>query len=59
MKEIHCGEFIAGCPHISRGNTVEELMASVREHARHDHGMTEIDENLRAALIRSIKEVAH
>jgi predicted small metal-binding protein len=58
MKEIHCGEFIAGCPHISRGNTVEELMESVREHAREDHGMTEIDENLRAALIRSIRETA-
>jgi len=58
MKEIHCGEFIAGCPHVSRGNTVEELMASVGEHARRDHGMTEIDENLRAALIRSIRETA-
>jgi predicted small metal-binding protein len=58
MKEIHCGEFIAGCPHISRANTVEELMQSVAEHARRDHGMTEIDESLRAALIRSIKEPA-
>jgi predicted small metal-binding protein len=56
MKEIHCGEFIAGCPHVSRGETVEELMKSVQEHARQDHGMTAIDDNLRAALIRSIKE---
>lgn len=58
MKEIHCGEFIAGCPHISRAQTVDELMASVAEHARRDHGMTEIDGNLRAALIRSIRETA-
>jgi predicted small metal-binding protein len=58
MKEIHCGEFIAGCPHVSRGHTVEELLASVREHARMDHGMTEIDENLRAALIKAIRETA-
>jgi predicted small metal-binding protein len=56
MKEIHCGEFIAGCPYVSRGRTVEELMENVREHARRDHGMTEIDENLRTALIKSIKE---
>jgi predicted small metal-binding protein len=28
----------------------------VEEHARRDHGMTAIDDNLRAALIRSIKE---
>jgi predicted small metal-binding protein len=56
MKEIHCGEFIAGCPHVSRGETVDELMQDVREHARRDHGMTEIDENLRTALIRSIKD---
>lgn len=56
MKEIHCGEFIAGCPHISRGETLEELMDDVREHARRDHGMLSIDENLRAELIRSVKE---
>ncbi len=56
MKEIHCGEFIADCPHISRAETTEELMASVREHARRDHGMTEIDENRRAELLKSIKE---
>jgi predicted small metal-binding protein len=56
MKEIHCGEFIAGCPHISRGETLDELMADVREHARRDHGMTEIDENLRAELLKAVKE---
>jgi predicted small metal-binding protein len=56
VKEIHCGEFISGCPHVSRGETVEELMKSVQDHARRDHGMTAIDDNLRAALIRSIKE---
>ncbi|HUE77488.1 MAG TPA: DUF1059 domain-containing protein [Longimicrobiales bacterium] len=56
MKEIHCGEFIAGCPHVSRGETVEELMADVREHARRDHGGMEIDENLRQELLRAIKE---
>jgi predicted small metal-binding protein len=56
MKEIHCGEFISGCPHISRGETVEELMDSVREHARRDHGMTEIDESLRAELLKAVKE---
>jgi predicted small metal-binding protein len=56
MKEIHCGEFIAGCPHISRGQTVDELMENVKTHAQNEHGMTAIDDNLRAALIRSIKE---
>lgn len=56
MKEIHCGEFIAGCPHVSRGETVDELMDCVREHAREAHGMTEIDESLRAELLSAIKE---
>lgn len=55
MLEIHCGEFIAGCPHVSRGKTTGELMESVRDHARRDHGMTEIDEGLRAELIKAIK----
>ncbi len=56
MKEIHCGEFIAGCPHISRGRTVEELMTSVRKHARDAHGMKEIDEALEGELLKAIKE---
>lgn len=56
MKEIHCGEFIAGCPHVSRGETVDELMESVRMHARRDHGMTTIDENLRAELLKAIRD---
>jgi predicted small metal-binding protein len=56
MKEIHCGEFIAGCAHVSRGETVDELMESVRTHAREAHGMTEIDEDLRAELLKAIKE---
>lgn len=56
MKEVHCGEFIAGCPHISRGETTEELMANVRDHARSQHGMTEINEQLRAEILRSVKE---
>lgn len=56
MKEVHCGEFIAGCPHISRGETNEELMANVREHAGREHGMKEIGEQLRAEILRSVKE---
>jgi len=56
MKEIHCGEFISGCPHVSRGRTEEELLASVAKHAREDHGMTRIDEELKAQLLQAIKE---
>jgi predicted small metal-binding protein len=56
MKEIHCGEFIAGCPHVSRGETVDEVMRSVEEHARRDHGGMEIDEGLRAELVKAIRE---
>jgi predicted small metal-binding protein len=56
VKEIHCGEFIAGCPHISRGETVEELLESVREHARKSHEITEIDEGLKGELLKAIKE---
>jgi predicted small metal-binding protein len=57
MKEIHCGEFIAGCPHVSRGATTEELMEAVRVHARGDHGLTEIPEDLKAELLKAIREV--
>ena len=43
-------------PNISRGATLNELMASVRDHARKDHGMTEIDESLKQELLQAIKE---
>lgn len=56
MKEVHCGEFIAGCPHVSRGTTTEELMDNVREHARRDHGMNEINEQLRGEILKAVKE---
>lgn len=57
MKEIHCGEFIAGCPHISRGATTEELMEAVRAHARGEHGVRELPEDLKAELLKAIREV--
>ena len=55
-KEIRCGEFVAGCAHVSRGETEAELMRAFREHARDAHGMTEIDEVVRAGLFRAIQE---
>jgi predicted small metal-binding protein len=57
MKEIHCGEFIAGCPHVSRAATTEELMEAVRGHARADHGLSEIPEDLKLELLSAIREV--
>ncbi len=57
MKEIHCGEFIAGCPHVSRAATTEELMEAVRVHASGDHGLTEIPDDLKAQLLQAIRDV--
>jgi predicted small metal-binding protein len=57
MKEIHCGEFISGCPHVSRGRTVDELMNDVRQHAARDHGMVEISDDLRTELLKAIRDV--
>ncbi|CAN5830340.1 hypothetical protein BH23GEM6_BH23GEM6_25470 [soil metagenome] len=37
--------------------TVEELMQSVREHSRHDHRMTEIDDGFRAELLKAVGDV--
>lgn len=56
MKEIHCGEFIAGCPHVATGRNEEDVLNAVREHARQHHGLTEIDDNLRAELLKAIRE---
>ncbi len=56
-KEIRCGEFIVpDCAHVSRGESEAELMRAFREHARDAHGLTEIDEVMRAGLLKAIQE---
>ncbi len=42
MKELRCGDLMPGCNFVAQGKDVAEVMAKASEHAKKDHGMTNI-----------------
>lgn len=49
-KVLHCGELFPGCAIVARG-TEDEILAQAAEHARRDHGVSQID----AATLAKVK----
>lgn len=45
-KEIRCRDVGVDCDWVASGETEEEIMKKVAEHAKKDHGMDEIPEEL-------------
>jgi predicted small metal-binding protein len=54
MKQVKCGEtgLFPGCPGVAQGETEDEVMAAVAEHAKEAHGVEEVDAET-AEVIRS------
>jgi predicted small metal-binding protein len=50
-KVLNCGELFPGCAVQAQGETEEELLKQAAEHARRDHGVTQID----AATLAKVK----
>lgn len=46
MKQFSCGAVVPGCDAKFEGDTVEEILAQVHEHATHDHGLQEVTPEL-------------
>ncbi len=42
MKQFSCGDVVPGCTARFLGSTDEEILSAVADHARRDHGMTDI-----------------
>jgi predicted small metal-binding protein len=42
MKEFRCGEIVAGCDWTIEGESDDEILEHVAEHAREAHGMDEV-----------------
>lgn len=40
-KVLHCGEVVAGCTAVIRGETEEDVLRQGRAHAEKDHGIVE------------------
>ncbi len=41
-KELACGAVVPGCDAVFRGESEDEVLAQVPEHARDAHGMEEV-----------------
>ncbi|WP_448617372.1 DUF1059 domain-containing protein [Geodermatophilus sp. URMC 65] len=46
MKQFSCGDVVPTCTRQFLAPTDEEILAAVAEHARTDHGLTEIPQHL-------------
>lgn len=55
-KVISCRDVGVDCDFQARGETVEEIMQKCAEHARTEHGMTEIPADLQAKVRAAIRE---
>ena len=54
-KVLKCGELFPGCSVEARGETEDEILEQAAEHARRDHGVTEIDAATLAKVKAAIK----
>lgn len=44
MKELHCREVGFDCEGVIRAETEEEVLRQAAEHARTEHGLTQLDD---------------
>lgn len=58
MKSFSCGAVVPGCTHSFRADTDEGILNQVAHHARRDHGLTEIPDELVAAVRSHIRVAA-
>lgn len=52
---IQCGDVMPGCPARFEGDTKDEVMGKVAQHAAAEHGITEIDDRTAAAVSGAIR----
>ena len=56
-KAIRCREVGVDCDFEARGETTEEVLQKCAEHARAEHGMTEIPPELAEKVQAAMREV--
>ena len=54
-KQIACSDVVPGCQFRAEAATEEELLQKVAEHARAQHGVTEVGPDLLATVKEAIK----
>jgi predicted small metal-binding protein len=57
MKEFACGDVVPGCGQVFRADDEAGIMGQVAAHARDDHGMADVPDDVVAQVRASIHEV--
>ena len=57
-KTVSCRDVGADCDFVARGNSEEEIMSQVAEHARTEHNMDEIPAEIREQVRAAIRDEA-
>lgn len=56
MKEFACGAVVPGCTATFEGETEDQILAQVADHAREDHGMETVPDEVVEQVKENIKE---
>jgi predicted small metal-binding protein len=57
MKQFSCGAVVPGCTATFTGETEDEILGQVAVHAREDHGMDEVPDEVVEQIRAKIAEV--
>jgi predicted small metal-binding protein len=55
-KKLQCDQIVPGCPWQASAETEEELLQQAVEHARHDHGIQQINAPLAQQVKAAIRD---
>jgi predicted small metal-binding protein len=56
MKTFACGQVVPGCDGVVTGDTDDDVLAAAAEHAASAHGMTEVPDEVVAAIRAGITD---
>jgi predicted small metal-binding protein len=56
MKKFACGQVVPGCDGVVTGATEDEVLTAAAEHAATAHGMSEVPDELVAAIRAGITD---
>jgi predicted small metal-binding protein len=57
-KTVSCRDVGSDCDFVARGNSEEEIMSQVAEHARIEHNMSEVPADVQDKLRAAIRDEA-
>lgn len=57
MKQFSCDTVVAGCAGVVTGETDDDVLAAAAAHARSEHGMDEVPDEVVAAIRSGIVDI--